>query len=57
VMSGEEKNRLIDNIAGQLASVSRNDVVERSISYFRKADADYGERIEKAAKTLRSKKA
>jgi catalase len=56
-MSGEEKNRLIDNIAGQLACVSRNDVVERSISYFRKADADYGERIEKAAKTLRSKKA
>jgi len=57
LMSEEEKNRLIDNIAGQLACVSRNDVVERSISYFRKADADYGERIEKAVKTLRSKKA
>jgi catalase len=57
VMSEEAKNHLIDNIAGQLACVSRNDVVERSISYFRKADADYGERIEKAVKTLRSKKA
>jgi catalase len=57
VMSEEGKNHLIDNIAGQLACVSRNDVVERSISYFRKADADYGERIEKALEMLRSKKA
>jgi catalase len=57
VMSAEEKNRLIDNIAGQLACVSRNDVVERSIGYFRKADADYGERIETAVKALRLTKA
>ena len=46
----------IDNIAGQLAVVSRDDVIERSISYFRQADADYGERLAQAVKTLRSKK-
>jgi catalase len=57
VMSAEAKNRLIDNIVGQLACVSRNDVVERSIGYFRKADADYGVRIETAVKALRLTKA
>jgi catalase len=57
VTSVEAKNRLIDNVAGQLACVSRDDVIERSISNFRKADADYGERIEKALEMLRSKKA
>lgn len=56
-MSEEAKTRLIDNIAGQPACVSRDDVVERSISYFRKADADYGKGIEEAVEALRSKKA
>jgi catalase len=56
VMSEEAKRRLIDNIAGQLAVVSRDDVIERSISYFQKADADYGERLAKTVKSLRSKK-
>ena len=56
VMDEEAKHRLIDNIAGQLAVVSRDDVIERSISYFRKADADYGERLAKAVKVLRAKK-
>jgi catalase len=57
VMSKEAQDRLIDNIAGQLAVISRDDVIERSISYFQKADADYGERLAKAVKALRSKKA
>jgi len=56
-MTEEGKNHLIDNIAGQLVCVSRNDAVERSIGYFRKADAGYGERIERMVKMLRSKKA
>ena len=55
-MSEEAQQRLIDNIAGQLAVVSRDDVIERSISYFRKADADYGERLAKAVMASRSKK-
>jgi len=56
VMDEEAKHRLIDNIAGQLAVVSRDDVIDRSISYFRKADADYGERLAKAVKALRAKR-
>lgn len=57
LMSAREKQQLIENIAGQLAVVSREDVVEHSISYFRQADAEYGDRLTKAVKALRSKKA
>jgi catalase len=45
VMPEEARKRLVENIAGSLAQVSRKDVVERSIAHFRKADADYGERV------------
>ncbi|HNH83176.1 MAG TPA: catalase [Acidobacteriota bacterium] len=54
VMSEEEKDRLIANLAGSLAQVQREDVIQRSISYFRKADADYGERLAQAVQALRS---
>jgi len=39
------QQRLVDNIAGNLAQVSRDDIIERSVSYFRKADVAYGQRI------------
>ncbi len=45
VMPEEARKRLVENIAGSLAQVSRKDVVERSIADFRKADAEYGERV------------
>ena len=45
VMPEEARKRLVENIAGSLSQASRNDVIERSISYFRKADADYGRRV------------
>jgi catalase len=35
----------VDNIAGSLAHVSREDIIERSIAHFRKADATFGQRI------------
>jgi catalase len=35
----------MDNIAGSLAQVSRDDIIERSIGQFRKADATFGQRI------------
>ena len=37
--------RLVDNIAGSLAQVSREDIIARSVEHFRKADAELGRRI------------
>ena len=48
VMNEEEKRRLVANIAASLSQVSRDDIIERSIGYFRKADADYGDQVAKA---------
>jgi catalase len=56
VMSEDARQRLIHNLAGGLAVVSRQDVVERSIDYFRKADPEYGERLAKAGQAAHSKK-
>jgi catalase len=39
------RQRLVDNIADSLAQVNRAGIVERSISHFRNADLDYGNRI------------
>ena len=47
VMKDDERKRLVDNIAG-LARVSREDVVDRSVEYFRKADREYGSRVAEA---------
>jgi catalase len=41
----DAQQRLVDNIAGSLAQVSREDIIERSIGHFRKADAIFGQRI------------
>ncbi len=51
VMNEDEKRRLIANIAESLSKVSKPEVIERSISYFAKADPDYGARLEKAVKS------
>ena len=47
-----ERERLVANIAGSLARVSRRDVITRSIEHFAKADPDYGRRIEQAVQKL-----
>ena len=57
VMSEDAKQRLIANIAGSLARVSRDDIIERAIGYFRKADADYGQRLAKAVASKEAKRA
>ena len=56
VMKEDEKQRLVANIAGGLSRVSREDVIERAIGHFRKADADYGERVARAVAALRTGK-
>ncbi len=57
LMSEAEKSRLIENIAGQLAMVKNQEVVERSISFFAKADSDYGGRLTKRVKELKAEAA
>ncbi len=44
-MGEDERERLVSNIAGSLAQVTKDDVIERSISYFAKADAELGKRL------------
>jgi len=55
VMSKDEKARLIENIAGNLSAVKRDDIIARSIDHFRKADNDLGAQLEKRIKELRMK--
>ena len=48
------KQRLVGNIADGLAQVSHREIVDRSVSYFRNADPDYGERIARAIAARRT---
>jgi len=48
VMKEDERQRLVENLAGSLSQVSRQDVIDRSIEHFRKADAEYGRRVAEA---------
>ena len=52
-MSEDEKDRLIANLAGFIAKVSRDDIAERAIENFRQADGDFGKRLEAAVQALR----
>jgi catalase len=54
LMSEEEKQRLIKNIAGSLSKVSREDIIDSSVGNFRKADQEYGERVAKAVSERRA---
>ncbi len=53
LMSEDEKERLIANLAGFIAKVSRDDIAERAIANFAKADEDYGKRLSIAVSELR----
>ncbi|MEE1926879.1 catalase [Streptomyces sp. TRM 70351] len=53
LMSHEERQRLVANIAGGLSQVTRDDVVERNLAHFHAADPDYGTRVEEAVRELR----
>lgn len=54
VMKEDERARLVENLAGSLAQVSRADVIERSISHFRAADEELGRRLAAAVAAKRS---
>jgi catalase len=53
LMSAEEKSRLVANIAGGLAQVSRDDVIEKNLARFHAADPEYGRRVKEAVRALR----
>jgi catalase len=53
VMKEDERARLVQNIAGSLAQVSRADVIDRSIEHFGRADKELGERLRKAVSERR----
>ena len=50
---GRQARRLVDNIAGGLSQVSRDDIVERSVAHFAAADPEYGARVAEAVSALR----
>ena len=53
LMSPEERSRLVANIAGGLAQVSRDDVIEKNLAHFHATDPEYGRRVEEAVHALR----
>jgi len=53
VMKGDERARLVENIASSLGQVTRPGVLERSIEHFRRADAEYGRLVTDAVARLR----
>lgn len=54
LMTADEQARLVANLAGFLAKVSRDDIVDRVVGHFRAADRDYGDRLAAAVKELRA---
>lgn len=48
LMSEAEKHRLVENIAASLPQVSREDIIERSVAHFRRADPEFGLRLVEA---------
>ena len=55
LISKDEKNRLVANIAGTLSRVTRDEIAEKSISHFKAADKGFGDRLSKAVKALRQR--
>ena len=54
LMKDDEKKRLIENIAGVLSAVTRDDIISRSINNFNNADDDFGCRLKKRVDELRA---
>ncbi|GAA5812941.1 hypothetical protein MFLAVUS_006402 [Mucor flavus] len=54
LMSEEDKNDLAENIAGHMATV-KQEIVDRQLSHFARADPDYRHRVEAALAKLQKK--
>lgn len=53
LMSEDEKERLVTNLANAISGVTRDDIADRAINNFRQADEDFGKRLEAAVQALR----
>ncbi len=45
LMPEDAKQRLVENLAGTVGAVSRDDIIERVVGHFRNADPEYGARV------------
>jgi catalase len=54
VIDEAARARLVANIAGSLAQVSKDEIIERSVAHLRAADPEYGERVAAAVAQLRA---
>lgn len=54
LLSAEEKTHLVNNISGHLKNAKRH-IQERQLAHFKRADAEYGQRIEETILGLSSK--
>ncbi|RCH90421.1 hypothetical protein CU097_006918 [Rhizopus azygosporus] len=54
LMSAEEKTDLVNNIAGHLKNAKKH-IQERQIAHFKRADPEYGQRVEEAILALSAK--
>ncbi|KAG1462964.1 hypothetical protein G6F56_005398 [Rhizopus delemar] len=54
LMSAEEKTDLVNNIAGHLKNAKKH-IQERQIAHFKRADKEYGQRIQETILSLSSK--
>ena len=55
LMTEPERARLIASIAGNLAQVTRKEIIDRSIGHFRKADPEYGARLDQAVEAHKAR--
>ena len=54
LMPADARARLVENVAGSLGQVTRDDVIARAIDHFRSADADLGARLTEAVRARRA---
>jgi len=54
VLDAAAKERLVNNIAGHVADVTRPDLLERVFEYWNNVDADLGARVKKAVAVLKA---
>jgi catalase len=54
LMPADAQERLVGNIAGSLAQVSKQEIIDRAVTSFRNADQTYGDRVEAKVKEIRS---
>jgi len=54
VLDDAARQRLVDNVAGHAAAVTREDILDRVFEYWRNIDKDLGDRIEAACRKVRA---